>query len=1065
MINATFRTILYLAIALAAVSPAFGAPAAVPVATDTAVNKTVKKVPPGMKVQGTAGTPIPYLVPPSLAVPQVEDETGRIIVADTLQFQWPPLDSAAAAKAAAAAKRAAAVDTSVKIFRADTLKTLSSDTLPEEPITKPKTEPRPEPKTEPIAEPKAAPEPVKRPRTRQDLNKMSREELFRLAFGRSAPDKPRNLTVRLFGEGRPVGNTEINYNENFTAFTFRSMPLARLLDRLILPEAREAAGDSLGRFDSETLTAAGYTLTVDDIKFELHITFPPNDKAVQYTDLYGGYRINEPRGEEIDPATVSFYLNYSIDDRARYMRYGGNQTAGRRYGGGDTLIRDPAAMNVDGALNIREWVFESSGWIREPYGGQPFTWENIRRDDARVVRNFVKLRSQLTLGDITAGTPIVSGPMTGGVRYERNSYFFGNDPHDNLNSVTFFMPEPGEVEVYMDGAFRRRIYLPAGHHQLGGFGGEGGRNRVRLLLRMASGATEEVPFEFILSHPRVMARGDVRYSLSAGVRREYAPSPACFSYNTNEPAASVDYAYGIHHAVNTGFSAVATRHAARGGMQLSFGLGGLGFADFRGIASYMVKDSTAGLPTAHNVVGERVEGSYTADLGRPVARFNRFVTGDPNKTFLPDMSFAVRGYYQTERYSVRMFNEPSTGVDGSVGGVSGNFAFALWRGSFSAFAGMNFYRETGFETDFYPTDYDYGVRLSQGFGRSYFSASAGESVRGRVRSPYFSLNSSHAFGTSFNVRSHRFSASANAGMSSRYIPTMSEDTAALELPDSLEFDWSYGGALGWGWSNNTSSFGTQDYSAGVTFVNDQTPSGSASLRHVYNRAQMNAYYDLAFSDHTYGRQNHSMRGMFTGSLMFADGLWAFGQRMSSSGGFVLVDTRGDLNSAKVYINRSRETGMGQSHSGLLGAAYHNRLMAYSPTELTLSLTDVPVGAFMEQSRYYVVGTYKQGFALKVGKKAQVVAIVPFVEKRGGRPLGHTYLTIEVDAEGDEEAADNARAAFTNESGVLQIGGLTPGYRYRIKFRESSRLKDAFIDIPDDANGMYEHPAVEVERED
>ncbi|MDR2693146.1 MAG: hypothetical protein LBB74_02900 [Chitinispirillales bacterium] len=1045
-LTAAFRTILALTVALAASPPAFAAPA------DT----TAKKAAPAAAATPRLTVPIPYSVPPSLAVPRVEDETGRTTVADTLQFPWPPLDSAdaaraAAAKEAAAAKKAAPVDTSVKIIHIDTVKALSADTLPAEPSVEPKAAP-------------AAPPPVKRPRTRQELNKLSREELFRLAFGRSAPDKPRNLTVRLFGEGRPVGNTEINYNENFTAFTFRSMPFSRLLDRMIRPEARAAAGDSLGHFDSETLTAAGYVLVVDDIKFELRVTFPPYDKAVQFTYLYGGYRINEPRGEEILPALVSFYINYSMDDRARFLRYGNNPASGRWYGGGDTLIRDPATINVDGALNLREWVFESSGWVREPYGGQPFTWENIRRDDARAVRNFVKLRSQLTLGDITAGTPIVSGPMTGGARYERNSYFFGNNPHDNLNSVTFFMPEPGEVEVYMDGAFRRRIYLPAGHHQLGGFDGDVGRNRVRLLLRMASGAVEEVPFEFILSHPRVMARGDVRYSLSAGIRREYAPSPACFTYNTNEPVASVDYAYGIHHAVNTGFSAVATRHAARGGMQASFGLGGLGFVDLRGIVSYLVVDSIAGKPLERNVVGERIEGSYTADLGRPVARFNRFVTGDPNGTFLPDMSFAARGYYRTERYSVRLFNEPSGGVDGNVGGVSGNFAFALWRGNLSAFAGMNFYRETGFETDFYPTDYDYGVRLSQGFGRSYFSASAGESVRGRVRSPYFSLNTSHAFGTGFNVRSHRFSASVNAGMSSRYIPTMSEDTAA-ERPDSMEFDWSYGGALGWSWSNNTTSFGTQDYAAGITFVNDQTPSASASLRHVYNRAQMNAYYDLAFGDHNYDRQTHAIRALFTGSLMFADGLWALGQRMSSGGGFVLVDTRGDLNSAKVYINRSRETGMGQSHSGLLGAAYHNRLMAYTPTELTLSLTDVPVGAFMEQSRYYVTGTYKQGFALRIGKKAQVVALVPFVEKRGGKPLGHTYLTIEADADENEDGADNARAAFTNENGVLQTGGLTPGYRYRVKFRESSRLKDALIDIPDDANGMYEHPVVEVERED
>jgi len=1040
MINATFRTISVSAIVFAAAFTAFAGPA------DTAG----RAAPAGKAETRGLVVPIPFNVPPSLAVPKVPDEKGRVIVADTLRFKWPPADSAAAK----AASKSAADTASSKIIPEDTADA-ASNIIPIDTLTEKFTE------DDAAAKKPAAEPPVKPPRTRQELNKMSREDLFRLAFGRGAPDKPRNLAVRLFGEGRPAGNTEISYNENFTAFTFRSMPLSRLLDRMILPEARDAAGDSMGHFDSRILEAAGYKLNVDDVKFELRIAFPPKDKSVQFTSVYGDRTADEPRGDEILPAAVSLYINYSADDRARYLRYGGPEYPG---GARDTAIRDPAIVNVDGALNMRKWVFESSGWIREPlYAGrfawEPFTWENIRRDDARAVRNFEKLRSQLSVGDITAATSVVPGPISGGVRYERNSYFFGNDPHDNLNSVTFFMAEPGEVEVYIDGVFKRRIYLPAGRHQVGGFGGRAGRNRVRLLLRSASGATEEIPFEFVLSHPRIMARGDVRYALSAGVRREYAPSPACFYYYANEPIVSADYAYGIHHAVNAGVAGVATRHAGQGGAQFSFGVGGLGFVDMRAIASCLFADRLA---------GGRLEGSYTADLGQPVSRFNRFVTGDPNKAFLPDMSLALRGYFQTKYYNVRMFNAPFAGMEGVIGGVSGNFATALWRGSVSAFGGMTFYRETGLDSaySFYPADYDYGVRIAQGFGRSYFSASAGESVRGRVRSRYITMNTSHAFGTDFNVRNHRFSASVNAGMGSKYVL----DSATV-ISDSIdiELDWSYGGMLGWNWSNNAVGTGSQDYAANLIFVNDQPISASAMMRHIYNRAQLNADYDLNFND-TYDRQAHTMRAQLSGSFMFADGLWAFGQRVSG-GGFALVDTRGDLKNAKVHINRSRATGNELSRSGLLGAAYHSRLMAYSPTEMTLSLTDVPAGAFMEQSRYYMTGAYKQGFALKIGKQSQVIAVALFVEKRGGRPLGHTYLTIEVEpdnadmAQGGEDASAAPRAAFTNEDGVLQIGGLTPGYRYRIKFRASSRLRDALIEIPEDASGIYELPEVAVERDD
>jgi outer membrane usher protein FimD/PapC len=1029
-----------LALALAAfvggaVAVAFAADAAAGASSGAAL----KPVTPDMKIPGT-DAPIPYLVPPYLSVPEVPAESGRVIVADTLRFRWPPRDSAEAAK------RGVPFDTSAaRIFYADTSSTENggagafdtSDDAAE--------------KSGSTAEP-AAP---KRPKTRQELGKMSREELFRLAFGRDAPDKPRNLTVRLFGEGRPVGSTELAYNDDFTVFTFKSTALSRLLDRVILPSAREAVGDSAGHFSSDLMEAAGYTLRVDDMSFELHITFPPDDKDVQFTDLSGGYQTEEPRGEEIPAAAVSLYINYSVDDRARYLWYGRNPSY-NGWRGNDNISRDPATVNLEGALNVSGWVFESSGWIREPYGGERFTWEHIRRDDARLVRDLVKPRSQLTLLDIMAGTSILPGPMSGGVRYEHNNYFFGNDPHSNLNSVTFFMSEPGEVEVYMNGTFRRRLYLPAGHHQVGGFGGEPGHNSVRLLLRSPSGAAEEVPFEFLLSDPRIMARGDLRYALSAGVRREYAPSPVCFNYYGDEPVVSADVAYGLHHAINTGLSAVATRHTGLGGAQISFDAGGLGFVDMRAMLSYRADDMIA---------GGRAEASYTADLKRPVARFNLFATGDPARIILPQLSLALRGYYQTGYYTTRMFDEPFLGVNGTIGGFSGNFAAALWKGSISATAGANYYRQTGYEVNYYPNDYNYGVRLSQGFGKSYFSVSAGEYVRGGVRSPYFTLNTNHAFGTDFRVRGHRFSASANAGMSTRYVQAIRVDSLP-EKHDSMEVDWAYGGVLGWGWSNDATGGGTRAYTAEMRFENDQTPTASATLRHIYNRARFNADYDLLFgNDVGYKEQNHAFRGELTGSFMFADGIWAMGQPVSG-GGFVLIDPIGDLADAKVHVNRSRAAGNGFSHSGALGAAYHNRLMSYSPTELTLSLTDVPVGAFLEQSRYYAMGTYKQGFALKVGKRSQVMAVVPFVDKRSGRPLGHTYLTVTADADNQDEETTNApRASFTSDDGILQMGGLAPGYRYRVRFRQSSRLKDAFIDIPDDAHGIYEHPVVEVYRED
>jgi len=904
--------------------------------------------------------------------------------------------------------------------------------------------------------------PAAAPRTKEDISKLSREELFRSAFGKAAPDRPQSLLMRLFVEGRALGNTEVVYSEDFSSFNFTSQSFSKWLDRIILPEERAAAGDSAGFFNSALLESLGYGLTADDSRYELLITVPPDIKSLQRRNLGGGYiNVREPKGREVKPAAVSFYANYDVEERLSYSFYDYRNSYTGRLRQRDVEQRRPVVADFDGALNVYRWVLESSAEVREPDSGLTFTKDNITRGDTRIVRDFVPLRSRLTLGEIGLGWEILSGEGIVGARYEHNDWLFGNDPRAGGASVTFFMPKSGEVEVYMDGKYNQRFYLPAGHHQISGFGGEVGRNRVQLVLRMEDGGVEEIPFEFVLGDPRNMLRGDMRYAVTAGVRRGTLYQPTYYGYRFDEPAAGAEVMYGLLHTVSVGAAAQGSQYGGLAGLQALWYMGIVGWTDWRAYAN------TGGRQT-----GYRGELSYTADLS--------WLTAAMNRRRLPDdaplsVSFSARGHYQNDMYN------PSAVLSGlrlqkntEAGGVSGNLSFGFFKGSVSANGGVTFYRDTGYAEDdiknYYPIGYNYGLRISQSVYRVSISAGAGENVSGGMHRPYFTINSNYALGIGKNIRNHRFSATGNAGIGTTYIPPVyrkindpedGEPEYELVEPERFISDWNGYANAGWRWSNGVSGSGAHSYAANVLLRDKfQSPGGDASFSQYHNRAHLTGSYVLTENYYPdYRRENHNARLRMTGSLMFADGLWALGRQ--TAGNYVLVDTRYNLKDAKVHMNRTRHNMHDFSSSGWLGAAYQNRMMDYNLTEMTLTLTDVPPGAVMEENRYHVYGTYKQGYALRLGSKEQVIIQVRFTDN--GEPLKYAYMTIE--PEDELGGAQEKRATFTGGDGVLQAGGLKAGVTYRVKFSSSTYFKDALIEVPEGAGSIVELPDVPVEREE
>jgi len=887
---------------------------------------------------------------------------------------------------------------------------------------------------------------------------MSREDLFRLAFGRGAAQRSRTLVMVLFAEGRRLGNAEIAYDADFSAFRFISPALSKYLDTLLVPEARAAAGDSVGYFYSKTLNSNGYEVVADEPTYELRVLVPPRSKALQRLNLQGGYAY-VPAGEKIDPAIISFYMNYRLSDSYTHADYSFSNSVF------NYSIRARANLDFDGALNLLGFVLEGSGWVGEPEDGQPFTWDNYRRYDVRLVRDIIPLNARVTAGDI--------GQM-GGIRYEHNNWMFGGDPRDGESSVTFFMPRSGYVEVYMDGVYRQRFMLPAGRHSLSGFGGIVGRNQVRLLLRMDDGSTEEVPFEYVLGDPRNVRVGEARYSIEAGVERRAVASPACYEYIPDEPGGAVDFMYGVSRALSAGFTGQVSKYNGIAGLQASWEDNAVGWFSMRANMSVT--------PVGEELVtGQRWDVTWSPNLTLPVKRLNRRLSGDVGKRPpLPYLSLSMRGYYQSAVYNTRLFRDNSV-LDNGVpknpvmGGVSGSLSFPAFRGGISLGGGLVFNRDIAAAgNEFSYLDYNCGLRVSQSFEGIPVSLGAGMNVTNGVRSPYFSVNTGYNFGLglrhSASYRRHRFTASSNVGLNVAYTPLELQPDTATPDPDDYVVDFSPAADnlafnlqanAGWQWSNGAFGNGAQSYSATLSLPNlpdNLNHNVAASGRQTYNRLLLAENYRFASTaGRDFDRQTHSAGAALSGSFMFADGMWALGRPVSGS--FILADARHSLKGANVHINRSHYYQKDYSRNGWLGAAYQNSAAEYSPTSIRLTLTDAPPGAMLENNRYYALGGYRQGYALRLGAKERVLLQVRFTDR--GRPVTYAYVTVEPENAAD---ASDRRATFTGGDGVLQMSDLERGEAYIIRFDASANIKPVTIEIPRDAELVFEHSDVAVTRE-
>jgi len=708
---------------------------------------------------------------------------------------------------------------------------------------------------------------------------------------------------------------------------------------------------------------------------------------------------NEPRGMLIEPALFSFYINAKASDDFLCRQYFYEKDYSRKKID-DNCERIPAILDLDGAMAFKGFVLEGSGYIKEPHEEQKFDKNNIRRGDFRFVKDLYSKNSRISLGDVGANSGgLMRSEIMGGIKYEYDKTLFsGNNLsiYESIYKMQFFLPKASQVEIRINHKTMRRLYLPAGYHEISGFSGVEGTNFVEIYVSEEDGSLKIIPYEFQLGNSRNLPKGEYHYSATAGVRRSSIPMG--YDYHITQPGISSDLLYGLLPALSLGIGGQASRNNIMAGPQVLFSLNKANFLEFKNLVN--LEDFAK--------AGTRSELRYLYRI-RPV-------------------SYSISTYYQSLEYNSNLFRNLSNPAT-NYAGLSTSASTRLFNGSISANAGLSLNKET---EETLTISKHYGVSISQNIYRVSLSANFNIAQEKTGWQPYASLG----MGYSFGMDRHNFAITNTTGISS--------------MPqDYDEYEWRNRSNLNWNWSNGGSGTGTRSYSAGIATENFGIKNASLQLgaRHSYNRANVSAAYNMRNYDYDYmSRLAYSVKTDIGTSFMFADGLWAFGRPANM--GFILAGPGKSLKGSTIHINYSDYHNTSFSESGWLGTAYYNQISNYRANEIRISLTDAPMGAWLEQNHYYTMGAYKQGYAIRLGSDANVLLHLTLLKEE--EPLSYTYLNI-----------DN-RPTFTGKDGVLLVGNLKPGQKYLIDFGENSPIKEMEIYIPEDAGNFVELPDMKVE---
>jgi outer membrane usher protein len=836
----------------------------------------------------------------------------------------------------------------------------------------------------------------------------TREELFEEIFKHKEPPLPANVEVTLLVDGKSYGTLWILYNYEQKRYTFPVDPVLNALQGLVrrdLWEKLAQRAKAQSRFTVEDLIACGFPTVLNTSVFELSTGVPAQ---------LLGTKIHPLSGQVVDPYTVpasepsgfTAFLNTRFRDRLPYYQY--SKTTADSLGRGQALVdsrnkqpRQPFITDLDGAVNLKTWVIEGKGSLLEKPKENAF---EIRRQDFRLVHDWPRKSLRLTAGDLIFPTSGFQGFLKmGGLGFSRD---FSLQPHlvaYPVKEFEFFLVNPSEVKVFINGVLRGTYQLDQGTHDLKGFPLAVGESEVEIQITDNTGQTQTLNFDFI-HEPSLLAKGITAFSYNLGF-----PSRDVFNAPTRStnPGRKVilDYEYDLDQPVF--------------------------FLDFRRgmsntltMETYSQATDTVGMLGFGLLQAIRI-GKIKADVAASYHHRDDFAwAGNLEYTYIPKVtanvspvSWRIKSEYISKKF-FRVGQDPTLlgalNMDASYQQYSQLINFSL--------GGSYTFRPDS--ADFYSIS----TGLSRNWPKGFASSLMLKNTFDRSKSVNTTVAASLNYFFNYDVQSYNASERIE-----NHQPTGFEEGPPPSWDYSTELLWDYNGSATFPHNpvlNMSTSFGptSNDYSARARWNGNQGIAQVMGRRYEPKSSYIiSNYLDLSLQT----------------TLLYADGNFALGRPVQNS--FVMVKGIENEKECDILVNPN-EMGYDAKARNWLPGVIPN-VSPYYLKKIHLEALDPPLGSNDERTDFTIYPGYKSGYVFYLGSKSTIIALGTLLLEADKPAEYQSFQAIPLDGDSRDPIS-----GFTNKVGKFQLTRMQPG-KYRIEMYVEEKLYTTTLNLPKKSNGI------------
>jgi outer membrane usher protein FimD/PapC len=843
--------------------------------------------------------------------------------------------------------------------------------------------------------------------TTLDEEELTREEMYRRAFGTAPPPIPDTCQCELIIDGVSHGLITY-YTQDKKIGTEKLLPI---LENILIK-------DSLMLLDSIIVDNQIAEYDLHEQNITLNAEFEGQICYMQFPFSWykQGMAYSSPQSSSghYQPSNFSGYLN--ARGRQRYRMMDSKNPCDTNCQ--DDLIlgnnneRRPLSVNFDAAMNIFSFVAEGNATYYEGENEHnPF-----EITAARIVRDIVSKRIRITAGDVNTS----SGLFGIGARKQRAISPLRNSI--KLNEVEFELRNASQIRIFVNGRFKEMKNLEPGVYQITDFENITEESVVELEVTDFAGAKDFLRFNFLEKNASsLLSRGETEWNISLGVDRSQRFSD--FQFSPDSLVLHGNYTRGIFPWLQ---STLEGRLSSYG-----YNSGALGCTMFspRGIHY----STTMGIQQNRINSGYYLDGSIYGDFKRD--RTNESVVRWRFRTKYSDNYSANR--QSTSSSLPDQFVQFSGGVSASlpkstsIGLQIGHYMNNDHAGSFLHQINNNTKVSTIFNKSW---ENGFTAGLTASYNKFDIQ---GSELLIKLSARYRFRAGNHYFRISNRLRQTPVTPlqdSSTGGISN------GDENLVKEWNNTGMFNWNYNqyGRTGMSYSMSSDATLTRDYN----YVGSQISASS-------NFGVLDVGYMLA------DQQNEYIDAIQReASIGFATGVAWSGKSVSITrpvnGSFAIVRNNKNMRFRKTRVNPMGNTEEAIVYPFLPSVItnignYQNRKLHLDP--------DLPFGSEPIQQEYHLAPRYKSGFEIVVGSMNGVVALGTLLQETGAPFARHLITVFPLNSDGTINR-NKIQTSFTNANGRFQFSGI-PGRTYIIEVRSDVSIFAGRVTVSEDADRVYD----------